>query len=211
MLKFVAQARDGVTVQEAADHVGVHRTMATRSLAALGEFDLVRRGSDGRFRIAAGALALGRDYLPTLRSASRSVLEQLAATLKSSACLFVVDGDAAVAIMVIEPDNVPFHLTYKTGSRHPLDRGSAGYAIASLHEPDPNEAAAITAARINGYAASHNEVEPGAWGISVPFDPEIVGVQGCVHTTTFHPDIAEDAGPHVIDAARQIEHILSGD
>lgn len=210
MLELVAQSHDGVSIQHVADHVGVHRTIATRALQALGEYNLVRRGGDGRFRIGAGAVAMGRQYLTTLREAARPILEQLATSLQSSACLFVVDGDAAVAVMVIEPDDTPFHVTFKTGSRHPLDRGSAGYAIAALKEPASADPAPVVQARDNGFAVSEGEVEPGAWGVSVALQPALIGVEACVHMTTFRREVAEKAAPTVLAAARQIETIVSG-
>ncbi len=210
ILELVAQSRDGVTVQEAADHVGVHRTMATRALAALADHHLVRRGLDGRFRIAAGVVAMAREYLPALRNAARPVLEQLVEALQASACLFVADGDDVVAFMVIEPAASPFHLTFKTGSRHPMDQGSAGYAITSRRPPSDTDKDAVHAARRNGYAQSHGEVEPGAWGVSVPLDAAIAGVEVCAHVSTFHEDVAQRAVPLVVRAAREVEQLLLG-
>lgn len=210
ILDFVAHSRDGVTVQQAADHVGIHRTMATRSLAALSDYNLIRRGPDGKFWIAAGVISLAREFQPALRDASRPILERLADSVQSSACLFIRDGDAAVAFLVIEPEAATFHLTFKAGSRHPIDLGSASYAIASLREPADDEPPQVTEARRNGVAQSHGEVEPGAWGISVPIDPAAAGVDACVHISTFQKDIAERATPLVVAAARDLEASLRG-
>lgn len=210
VLEFVAQSRDGVTVQQAADHVGVHRTMAMRALAALGDRNLIRKSPDGRFRIAAGVIALAREYQPALRDAARPILERLADTLQASACLFAADGDAAVAFLVIEPEASPFHLTFKPGSRHPLDQGSAGIAIASLRPPSDADPEQIIAARLNGYARSHGEVEPGAWGVSVPIETSVTGVEACVHVTTFHEEVADRAVPLVAGAAQELERLLRG-
>lgn len=210
ILELVAQSRDGVTVQQAADHLDIHRTMAMRSLAALGDRNLIRKGPDGRFRIAAGVVALAREYQPALRDAARPVLERLTDSLQASACLFVADGDAAVAFLVIEPEASPFHLTFKPGSRHPMDRGSAGYAISSLRDANDDDPAAVAAARVDGYARSRGEVESGAWGVSVPIDPAVAGVEACVHMTTFQEEVADGAVPLVLEAARELERALLG-
>lgn len=208
ILESVATARDGITVQQAADLIGIHRTMAMRSLEALTGFNLVRRGSDGRFRIAAGVLALARDYEPELRDASRPILEHLAETLKMSACLFVVDGDAAVAFLVVEPSNTAFHLTFRTGSRHPLDRGSVAYAIAMLHEPRGDDHPDTVTARERGYARSHGEVENGAFGVAAPIDLGPIGIEACILAVSSQEEIADRAPVPVVAAAREIQTIL---
>ncbi|WP_448493955.1 helix-turn-helix domain-containing protein [Mycolicibacterium boenickei] len=49
-LRLVATSRDGLSIQQVAYHVGVHRTVASRMLHTLNEFGLVIRGDDGRYR-----------------------------------------------------------------------------------------------------------------------------------------------------------------
>jgi DNA-binding IclR family transcriptional regulator len=50
VLQAIATSRVGLTVQEVADHVGVHRTIAYRLLSTLAQFRLVGKGEDGRYR-----------------------------------------------------------------------------------------------------------------------------------------------------------------
>lgn len=209
ILEHVAHSSTGLTVQQVAERAGVHRTMALRSLSALANFNLVRKGADGRYRVAAGVVALGREYLPALREISGPILEDLTAQLGASMCLFVADGDSAVAVTVMEPDDSSFHLTFRTGSRHPLHRGSAGYALASLRPASPDDPAPVVAARRDGYARSYGEVEPGAWGVSVPLDPDSVGVDACVHLTTFREEVADRATDLVLRAAHKIERLCA--
>src|SRR5918997_736914 len=52
-LELIAATPGGVTVQEIADRVGVHRTVAYRLLSTLVQFRLVARHDDGRYRPAA--------------------------------------------------------------------------------------------------------------------------------------------------------------
>lgn len=47
---MVAESPAGLTVQQLADQVGVHRTIAYRLLTTLAEFRLVAKGEDGRYR-----------------------------------------------------------------------------------------------------------------------------------------------------------------
>src|ERR1700739_1768305 len=76
ILQVVATSRVGLTVQEVADHVGVHRTIAYRLLSTLAQFRLVAKGEDGRYRSAAGLAVLGASFdnnvrqlgMPTLRA-----------------------------------------------------------------------------------------------------------------------------------------------
>lgn len=208
ILESVGAARDGITVQQAAELVGIHRTMAMRSLEALASFNLVRRGSDGRFRIAAGVVALARNYEPELRDASQPVLEHLAESLDMSACLFVVEGDAAVAFLVVEPSNPAVHLTFRSGSRHPLDRGAVAYALAMQREAGDDEDPTVVTARKNGYARSHGQVENGAFGVSAPLDLGPLGIEACILAVSSQEAVADLAPTHVVAAAREIEQVL---
>lgn len=49
-LRLVATSKNGLSIQDVAYHVGVHRTVASRMLNTLTEFGLVSRGTDGRYR-----------------------------------------------------------------------------------------------------------------------------------------------------------------
>ena len=54
LLQLVAAAKGGLTIQQVADRIGVHRTIAYRVLSTLAQYRLVAKGEDGRFRTAAG-------------------------------------------------------------------------------------------------------------------------------------------------------------
>src|ERR1700678_2182802 len=54
-LQLVADAPAGMTVQQVAAGVGVHRTIAYRLLATLAPFRFVAQGEDGRYRPGGGA------------------------------------------------------------------------------------------------------------------------------------------------------------
>ena len=66
-LEMVAASPEGMTVQEVADRLEVHRTIAHRLLATLADHHLVARGPDNRFRAGGGLVALAGGLQSTLR------------------------------------------------------------------------------------------------------------------------------------------------
>ncbi len=77
-LQIVAASATGLTVQELADRVGVHRTIAYRLLSTLTHFRLVAKGEDGRYRPAAGLAVLGASFDRNVRQLSLPTLRALA-------------------------------------------------------------------------------------------------------------------------------------
>ena len=97
-------------MQEVADHVGVHRTIAYRLLATLAEFRLVAKGEDGRYRPAAGLATLGASFDHNVRQLCLPTLRTLADELGTTVSLLVAEGDEQVAIAVIVPTQVAYQL-----------------------------------------------------------------------------------------------------
>ena len=87
-LQAVAAAPSGLTVQQVADHIGVHRTIAYRLLTTLAQFRFVTKAEDGRYRSAAGLAVLGASFdngvrqlcLPRLRALERRPLRARTST-----------------------------------------------------------------------------------------------------------------------------------
>ena len=90
---------------------------------------MIRRDTAGRLRLGAGVLHLARRAQPLIADAARPVLRRLAEAVGATAHLTVADGAEAVALAVVEPRWTAFHVAYRTGTRHPMDRGAAGRAI----------------------------------------------------------------------------------
>ena len=59
-LEMVAAAPGGMTMQEVADRLEVHRTIAHRLLGTLADHHLIARGPDNRFRAGGGLIAIGQ-------------------------------------------------------------------------------------------------------------------------------------------------------
>jgi DNA-binding IclR family transcriptional regulator len=162
LLHLVADAPGGLTVTEAAARLGVGRAVVYRLVGALAEHGMVRRDSRGRLRLGAGVLHLARRAQPLLADAALPTLRGLAERIGATAHLTVAEGAEAVALVVVEPSWTAFHVAYRAGSRHPLDRGAAGRAI--------------LAGRLGVTApvTTSGELQPGAHGVAAP----VLGVEG---------------------------------
>ena len=207
-LELVAVAPDGLTVQELADQLGLHRSIASRLLATLAEFKLVIRGGDGRYRVGSGLAALASGIHSTIRVTAEPVLRQLAEQLGATITLLVAEGDEAVALSVVTPAQTPYHLIFRTGGRHPIDRAAGGVALLAAMPARPGEAARVTQAREHGYAESFGEVEPGAYGVAVPL-PLAPGMPAaCINLITHRQELAARAAPALITAANRLADCL---
>lgn len=65
-LRLIATSRNGLTIREVADYLGVHRTIAYRLLNTLADRRFAAKGDDGRYRLAADTVhactAAGGDH-----------------------------------------------------------------------------------------------------------------------------------------------------
>ena len=97
---------------------------------------------------------------------------------------------------MIEPSWTDFHVSYRVGARHPLDRGAAGRAILAGREPGGP-----------GYVATTGELQPGARGIAA----SVLGVDGLEASVgiVILDDIDVDRlGPQVVAAAHELASLL---
>ncbi|UDY23672.1 IclR family transcriptional regulator [Nocardioides sp. Kera G14] len=203
-LELVAQAPDGVAIQDIADQLGVHRSIASRLLATLADFKLVVRGADGRYRVGSGLAALASGIHTTLRVAAEPILRELAERLGATVTLLVAEGDEAVGLSVVSPARSQYHLAFQTGGRHPLGVAAGGVALLAGMPPRPGESARVAEAREQGYAQTFGEVEPGAYGVAVAL-PQIAGVPAaCLNLITHRAEIAAEAPAALIDAAKRL-------
>jgi len=194
-LELVATTVDGLTVQELGMALGVHRTIAYRVLATLEDFRLVTKDTEGHYRAGSGLSALAHHVQQGLREIVEPHLRSLARDLRATVALIVVEGNEAVAVAVIEPPNSSYHLSFRTGSRHPLDRGSAGRALSAAMPASPDDSAEVKEARERGYARTRGEVEPGAYGLAFPLKYEPGLPAACINLITYREDLIERALP----------------
>jgi DNA-binding IclR family transcriptional regulator len=208
-LQLVATSRSGLTAQQVADDIGVHRTIAYRLLSTLSAFRLVAKGEDGRYRAAAALAVLGASFDNNVRQLSQPTLRALADELGSTVSLLVAEGDQQVAIAVIVPSNVFYQLSFHEGSRYPLDRGAAGIALLSSMPPRPSERGLVPKARQQGWVITHGEVEPNTYGLAVPVRRQPPAPPTCINLISHREDVVMGGKDAVIRAARELSAILS--
>src|SRR3954466_7191755 len=188
-LQAVASSPSGMTAQQVADHVGVHRTIAYRLLSTLAQFRYVVKGEDGRYRPAAALAVLGSSFDNNLRQLSVPTLRTLADDLGSTVSLLVAEGDQQVAVAVIVPTLVFYQLSFHEGSRYPLDRGAAGIALLASMPPRPGERPLVTRAREQGWIITYGEVEPNTYGLAVPVHRPPGSPHTCINLISHREDV----------------------
>jgi DNA-binding IclR family transcriptional regulator len=208
-LQLVATAPAGLTVQQVADHAGVHRTIAYRLLATLADFRLVAKGEDGRYRPAAGLAVLGASFDRNVRQLSLPTLRALADDLGTTVSLLVAEGDQQVAIAVIVPTQVAYQLAFHEGSRYPLNRGAAGIALLASMPPRPGERDLVARAREQGWVMTHGEIEPNTYGLAVAVDRTPPSPPTCINLISHREDVVLRGKNAVIKAAKKLSAILS--
>ncbi|MCX2971445.1 helix-turn-helix domain-containing protein [Streptomyces sp. TRM70308] len=199
VLKLLADTDHGLTVTELSHRLGVNRTVIYRLLATLEQHSLVRRDLGGRARVGLGVLGLGRQVHPLVREAALPALRALAEEVGATAHLTLVDGADALAVAVVEPSWTDYHVAYRPGFRHPLDRGAAGRAILAGRHPEPE----LT----DGCVLTHGELEAGASGAAAPL-LGVAGIEGSVGVVMLSDSVPEKVGDRVVSAAREVADAL---
>ncbi|MFB9239985.1 IclR family transcriptional regulator [Plantactinospora siamensis] len=195
LLHLVAEAPGGLTVTEAALRLGVGRTVVYRLVGSLSEHGMVRRDPNGRLRLGVGVLHLARRAQPLLAEGALPALRRLAEQTGATAHLTVVEGGEGVALAVVEPSWTAFHVAYRTGSRHPLDRGAAGQAILAGRRGQDRP------------VATSGELQPGAYGVAAPV-LGVPGLEASVGVVALAPLEAAAVGGQVLAAAEAVARAL---
>ena len=208
-LQLVATSRTGLTAQQVADDIGVHRTIAYRLLSTLAQFRLVAKGEDGRYRSAAGLAALGASFDNNVRQLCLPTLRALADNLGTTVSLLVAEGDQQVAVAVIVPSRVSYQLSFHEGSRYPLDRGAAGIALLASMPPRPGERDLVFQTRQQGWVITYGEIEPNTYGLAVPVRRRAPSPPTCINLISHREDVVMRGKDEVITAAQQLSEALS--
>lgn len=196
LLHLVADAPGGLTISEAAVRLSVGRAVIYRLVTTLASHGMIRRDAAGRLRLGAGVLHLARRAQPVLVESALPILRRLAEQVGATAHLTIAEGDEAVAVAVVEPSWTQFHVAYRTGSRHRIDRGAAGRAILAGRAGEP------------GYLTTTGELQPGAVGVAAPITG-LEGLEASVGVVALGPLDVDAVGPHVVAAAQALAGTLS--
>lgn len=209
-LKAIAGSRDGMAINDVAEALGVHRTIAYRILNTLSDANVVHRSTDdNRYRGAAGLLQLTSAAHDAIRAAALPVLHDVANELGSTVSLLIKEGGEAVALAVVEPRGPSYHVSFAQGSRHPLHRGAAGLAIQASLPPSAGEGEDVRRARAQGYAITFGEVEPNMYGLAAPIKGLEPEAASCINLITTRKEAAEAAVEAIIAAAERISSRLA--
>lgn len=186
----------GLTVTQLATRLGVGRPVVYRLVASLARRDLVIRRVDGRIALGAGLIHLASSVWPGLRDVAASTLRGLAETTGLTAHLTVADSGQALAIAVVEPRWTGLHVSYREGTRHPLDLGAAGRAILAGRAGDAS------------WVTSDGELQQGAHGLAAPV-MDAPGLEASVGLVAMAPFDGASVGPAVVAAAAEIAAALN--
>jgi DNA-binding IclR family transcriptional regulator len=209
VLEAVAMSGVGLTVQQVAEHAGIHRTIAYRLLSTLAQFRLVAKGEDGRYRSAAGLAVLGASFDNNVRQLSMPTLRALADDLGATVSLLISEGDQQVAVAVIVPSRVSYQLSFHEGSRYPLERGAAGIALLATMPPRPGERDLVGQTRKQGWVITHGEIEPNTYGLAVPVHRRPPAPPTCINLISHREDVVMRGRETVVKAAEQLSTVLS--
>ncbi|MGV0838399.1 IclR family transcriptional regulator [Mycolicibacterium thermoresistibile] len=197
VLKYLAASGTPLTMTEVTAGLGLNRTVVYRLVGTLVEHGMIRRTSDGRLSVGLGVLSLTENFYPSLREASMPVLERLAEDLQATAHLAVVDGNESLAICVVEPTSTTFHLAYRAGARHPLERGAVGKALSAAMRGE------------EGVFVTHGELTAGATGV-VASIPDLPGLPAAVGVVTLTDLGWQRFEPRVAAARQELATVLAG-
>jgi len=129
VLFLLAESTDGMRVTDVARELGVSRTIVYRLMATLERHALVRRASDGRYRLGLRLLTMAKSVQPLLCDAAIPVLRSLARELAATVFLAVVDGGEVLTVTVADPPGGDVHLASRVGQRAKVEQSAAGQAV----------------------------------------------------------------------------------
>lgn len=168
VLLLVARTPEGLKVGDLALRLGLHRAAAYRIVATLVDHAMLRRTDDGRIILGAGAFVLGAHAADNLRDLARPVLQALAERTCATAFLSMAQGPDCVVALTAEPHDAFFNISYRVGTRHPINRGAAGIAILAARPEQADDSDDIRFARAHGYSITRGQLQKGAVGVSSP-------------------------------------------
>ncbi|TQK18923.1 IclR family transcriptional regulator [Microbacterium sp. SLBN-154] len=174
VLETLADAREPLTIDEVAERLEVHRSVAYRLVRTLEQHGLVVRERTGRLTLGARMAALAAGVAHDLQAEALPELTGVANDLGMTCFLAVLDHEECVTLVSVEPRHSVAAVAQRPGTRHPVVVGAPGKAIlAQLPERAwPNVSAAVAAevreAAARGFATSHDEVLPSVHAVAVP-------------------------------------------
>lgn len=213
-LALLGRSSEGLTISQMAAELGTSRQVVYRLVGSLQAAGFALRGDDSKVRLGLAVLDIARQVFPTLRSVAAPVLRGLADKTMATAHLTVVSNDQAYALAVEEPSFSDFHIAYRVGATHPLERGAAGKAILEWRrlsvDPMKNEYETSQSHEDNRgtqWVITEGELQYGAKGIAYAVRG-VPGLEASVGVICLGDLDESFAGPLVIRAADEIASLL---
>lgn len=176
-LEVLCAVGEPMRVNEVAEELGVHRSVAYRLLRTLEEHALATRSEHGYLPGPALRTLLEQAEAPQQRKAT-PILQGVVDDLGVTAFLAVAEHGLCVTRASVEPRGDGVRLVQRPGTAHPLPLGAPGLAVLVSLSDTVSEAelavlaggrtAEVRAARARGWAVSHDEVIPGVRSVAVP-------------------------------------------
>ena len=129
VLALLEKRNNGASIRELVEFLGLPRTTVYRILNTLQFHDVVRRTSEGAYRLGPRLLALAARTLPDandydLAALSRLHLEALAEKTGEGCKVSVLDGNAILVVAAVQGSR-EYALTVVPGQHQPLHAGAA--------------------------------------------------------------------------------------
>jgi DNA-binding IclR family transcriptional regulator len=217
ILEILADAREPLSIDELAQRLGVHRSVAYRLLRTLEHHRLTVRDPRGRITLGARLAALAAGVAHDLQAEALPELTSAANELAMTCFLAVLDADEIVTLTSVEPRHAVASVAQRPGTRHPMGIGAPGKAILASRPtsdwPETTDAARraeLEEIRRRGWAISHDEVIPGVRSTAVPLrlpsgQPAALAV---VYVSSPHPD--DEIAERLTAASTSIREALGG-
>ncbi|WP_448808523.1 IclR family transcriptional regulator [Agromyces bauzanensis] len=217
MLEILADAREPLSIDDLAQRLGVHRSVAYRLLRTLEHHRLTVRDPRGRIALGARMAALAAGVAHDLQAEALPELTAAANELGMTTFLAVLDADEIVTLTTVEPRHAIASVAQRPGTRHPIGIGAPGKVICSAlpvsewpSDLDAAHRAELEGLPARGYAISHDEVIPGLRSAAVPLklpsgQPAALAV---VYVSSERTD--EQIAERLTRASRSIRDALGG-
>ena len=139
---------------------------------------------------------------PILARVAEPILVRLAGAIDATVTLVEIRGDSAVTTVVAEPPTDGPRVSYRVGSRDPVDRGAGGLAALASGPARAGESERVAQTRDVGYVTTFGELNPGVHGVATPLPGW--EVPAAINVVTSRPDVAELAVAPLLRAAAEV-------
>ncbi len=187
LLMLPAKEGRPLTAREMSRQLRMPVSTVYRYLSTLTEFGLIGRAhDDGQYSIGPSAVTLWMAFRRNfdLASVARPLMERLCQETQETVLLTIAVQNRAVCIEAVESPQ-PIRYSFRPGVEQPLYAGASAKALLAFLEQSRMEEVfaearvraphlyaslpeAVRRIRVDGYAVSESEVDPGACAVGVP-------------------------------------------